>query len=180
MAWSSPPTFVSGNALTAAQLNVLSGDLNETAPAKASAAGQLFVSTGLNTIAARTPAFGTVLTTETTTSSSWTNLATTGPSVTVTTGSAALVIVGAEMSANQVGTFTQSGYAISGATTIAPSLDRCVSLRCAVINTGMGAANVIYQTGLTPGSNTFTEQYQCSSGGGTGSFLNRRISVIPL
>ena len=54
MAWSAPMTAVSGSVLTAAQFNTYVRDnLNETAPAKATAAGQIFVSTAANAIAAR-------------------------------------------------------------------------------------------------------------------------------
>ncbi len=49
MAWTAPITFTSGSVLTAAQLNTyLRDNLNETAPAKFTAAGQLFVSTAAN------------------------------------------------------------------------------------------------------------------------------------
>lgn len=180
MAWVAPPTFTSGAALTAAQLNVLSGDLNETAPAKATAAGQLFVSTGANVIAARQPAFATIATNETTTSATFVDLLTVGPTVTVTTGTAALVMVSSDQSSNTAGAFSQSGYAISGATTLAASLDRATAIRTPIANYGMNATLAVYQTGLTAGSNTFKEQYCTSSGGGTASFQTRRISVIPL
>jgi hypothetical protein len=102
MAWVAPPTFVSGNVLTAALLNILSGDLNELAPAKATAAGQIFVSTGANAIIARTPGFDTIATSESTASTSFVNLATVGPTVTVTTGTTALVFVSADMSSDTV------------------------------------------------------------------------------
>jgi hypothetical protein len=45
MAWVTPPTFTTGNVLTAAQVNILAGDLMETAAAKASSTGDLFTST---------------------------------------------------------------------------------------------------------------------------------------
>lgn len=180
MAWVTPTVFVSGNVLTAAQMNIISGDLNESAPAKFTVAGQLFVSTGANVGAARTPAFAFIATNETTASTTFVDLTTAGPSVTVTTGTTALVMVSSDMSSNTAGAFAQTGYAISGATTLASSLDRATSIRTPIANYGMNATLAVYQTALTAGSNTFKAQYTTSSGGGTAAFQNRRISVIPL
>lgn len=180
MAWAAPPTFTSGNVLTAAQLQILSSNLNETAPARATAAGQLFVSTGANVIAARQPAFATVATNETTASNTFANLATVGPSVTVTVGTAALVMVSADMSSNTANAFAQAGYDITGSSGIPASFDRATSIRSPLANHGMNASLVVYQTSLIAGSSTFKEMYATSSGGGTAAFQTRRISVIPL
>ena len=180
MAWATPPTFTSGVAPTAASLNILRDDLNESAAAKATAAGQLFVSTGVNAIAARTPDFDFIATNETTTSATFVNLTTVGPTVAATTGTTALVMVGSNGSSNTAGAFFQAGYGITGATTLAASLDRATSVRSPATNYGAATTLVVYQTGLTGGSNTFQEKYCTSSGGGTASFSDRRLSVIPL
>lgn len=178
MAWVTPPTFVSGNVLTAAQLNILSGDLNETAVAKASAGGQLFVSTAANALAVRTPANATVLTSETTASTTFANLATVGPSVTVTTGTSALVIVSCEMSNNTIGGFAYSGHDITGSSGIPADSSRTVNCRAAATNTGIHASFALHQGSLIAGSSTFKMMYQISAAG-TGAFQNRTISVVP-
>lgn len=181
MAWTAPMTAVAGSVFTAAQFNTFIRDnFNETAPAKASTSGSLFVGTGLNAIAERTPAFAFVTDSETTTSTSYTDLATAGPSVTVTTGAGAIVAVFAQVSNNTAGEEAFAGHDITGATTRAASDTRSIgfqpgsvaaarSIRCSAIT---------YQDALTPGSNTFTMKYRVT--GGTGTFNDRRITVIPL
>ena len=54
MAWSAPIAYALGHRLTAANMNAHKDQLNETAPAKATAAGELFYATGANAIAALT------------------------------------------------------------------------------------------------------------------------------
>ena len=54
MAWSAPMTAVANTVFTAAQFNQhVRDNLNETAPAKATASGGYFVATGVNAIAQR-------------------------------------------------------------------------------------------------------------------------------
>src|SRR4051812_34776991 len=97
MAWSAPPTFVNGNVLTAAQLNVLSTDLLETMPSDAVhgvgggpvAAGAYelgpgyFASTGANAITEMQPGRHEVYTYESVSSTTFVDLATVGPQVSV-------------------------------------------------------------------------------------------------
>lgn len=180
MAWTSPMTFVANSPLTAAQLNAhLRDNLNETAPAKATAGGQIFVSTAANAIAARTPTAGLVVTTETTSSSAYTDLATIGPAVTVTTGTQALVFLTCGLASNTVGGFANASVEVSGATTVAAGDDRTVSFRAGIVNQQITACSSFLQA-LTAGSNTFTMKYGIGSGGGTGTFFYRRVVVVPL
>lgn len=167
-------TFSSGSVLTAAQLNThLRDNLLETAPAKATAANQHFVGTGANAIAARLIDDDIVETSESTTSTSYTDLATTGPTVTSTTGSLALVTVTAECVNNTAAATANATFAISGATTTAASDIRRIR------NSGTSAIRVSVQTliGVTAGSNTFQMKYRASSN--TATFENRRIHVFP-
>jgi hypothetical protein len=177
MAWTAPLTWVS-QALTAALLNQqLRDNMNETAPAKATAAGRFIVTTGLNAIAERVPTSAFVATPESTTSTSYTDLTTAGPAVTVTAGASALVFVSCAMNNNTAGEYPIMSFAISGATTQS-ALDEWA------ISTYTPAANATYRlskasfVGLTAGSNTFTAKYKVTAG--TGSFSERRIIVIPL
>jgi hypothetical protein len=179
MAWTSPPTFVSGNALTAAQLNILGGDLNETAPAKFTTAGQIFVATGSNAGAARSIGFDAYGGggTDATNSTSYTAL-TGGGAVTATTGTSALVSHFASITNDTTGTRSYASYAISGSTTLSAqdtwALIHDVSGGGRTQKSGL----MFKHTGLTAGSNTFTQQFKVAAN--TGTFLTRGITVIPL
>lgn len=180
MAWTAPMTAVENEIWTSAQFNThVRDNLNETEAAKISAAGQYIVSTGANAVAARAVGQASVNgAAETTASTTYTNLTTSGPAVTATTGTSALVHIAANMSVGTANAETYASYAVSGATTSGSSDAR------AIRNDGVGASEPIragvwnLHTGLNAGSNTFTMQYRVSAG--TGSFLSRHIIVVPL
>lgn len=178
MAWSTPLTAVANAALTAAQWNASVRDnFAETAPAKATAAGQIFVSTGVNAIAVRVPSTNRVSTLETTASLTFVALTTAGPAVTVTTGVLALVFVTAQMSNNTASGSGAMSYDVSGATTIAASNAEAVRHRAGATTDDMRASAISTPT-LTSGSNTFTAKYAVNAG--TGSFSERTLAVVPL
>ena len=177
MTWSAPMTAVSNSVFTAAQFNTFVRDtLNETAPAKATTSGAHFAVSGTNEISERISATAGVLTSETTTSTSFADLATPGPEVTVTTGPAALVIVHGAMENTGAGS-SRMGYDVSGASTLAAADNRGIGVY-GVAGAGVITSGVTLHTDLTPGSNTFTAKYRVASG--TGTFLSRRIVVFPL
>ena len=85
-------TAVSNTVFTAAQFNThVRDNLNETAPAKATTAGTMFIASGANSIVERVPSTAAVTTSESTGGTGYGNLATPGPAVTVTTGTKAIV-----------------------------------------------------------------------------------------
>lgn len=182
MAWSAPMTAVANTVFSAAQFNQhVRDNLNETAPAKATAAGSHFASTGVNSIAERRLSGLTDFASGTTMSTTFTNLdapASVGPSVTVDTGPTALVVVHGQISNSGSGS-ARMAYDVSGATSIAAADNRGIAI--------IGAAGVTIAcsmgthhgggTALTPGSNTFTAKYRVGSG--TGTFSDRRIIVMP-
>jgi hypothetical protein len=180
MAWSTPMTAISNATFTAAQFNASVRDnLLETAPAKATAAGQMFVSTAANTIAARTPGRFTNGTAQSTASLTYTDLATVGPAYSVTTGTSALVIVSAAIGNSVAGGGGLMSFAVSGATpTIAASDDRALRNISSTASATSTLSKVHLQIGLTPGSNTFTAKYAAAIGG-TASFQFRELCVIP-
>lgn len=179
MTWTAPMTAVANTVFTAAQFNThVRDNLNETAPAKATTAGTLFVATGANSIAERVPSTNGVTTSETTTGTGYGDLATPGPTVTVTTGTKAIVIVTSLVQNSTSGQNSYASYAVSGASAISATDDRSVLITAAATNQTLRASAVYMETGLTAGSNTFTMKYRVT--GGTGSFQNRRITVIPL
>lgn len=182
MAWSTPLTAVSNATFTAAQFNAsVRDDLLETFPAKATAAGQIAVSTGVNAIAVRTPTITNIATSESFTPSAtvFGDLATVGPTVgPLTTGTKAIVMYGAYLSNAVGGGSGVMSYAVSGATTIAASTTN------AIRNVSSASGETNRQFGidmptLTAGSNTFTAKYTSGTGGAV-TALNRTLIVIPL
>lgn len=178
MAWTAPMTAVSGSVYTAAQFNTFTRDnLNETAPAKATTNGGYFVAIGLNEIAERVGARETITTSETTTSTSYTDLPTVGPTVTVDTGPFALVIWGAQMSNSTADLSTRMSIEVTGASSIAESDTRALSFDPSSANGIFQGSHAVFYDDLTPGSNTFTAKYRVA--GGTGTYLRRRLIVLP-
>lgn len=181
MAWSTPLTAVANAALTAAQWNASVRDnLLLTAPALATGASGLWVSTGANAGAFRTPGLAHVTATQTTTSiSSYGDLATVGPTVTLTTGPNAITFQGAAASNSTGGGSAIMSYAVSGATTFAADNARAYRVESGTANQQLRSTTTHYLPSLTPGSNTFTAKYTTGSGG-TASFGERHLAVFPL
>lgn len=179
MAWSAPMTAVVGAVLTAAQWNATVRDnLLETSVAKATTAGGYFVSTGVNALAERIAGSGTVATAQTSTSTTYTDLATVGPSFAATTGTQAFVTINCRLHNGTANLLTLAGFAVSGATTVAASDNTAIHQQDGSINNRVRAGVRTLVTGLTAGSNTFTMKYRVS--GGTGTFGEREIIVEPL
>lgn len=172
-------TAVANSVFTAAQFNThVRDNLNESAPAKATTAGRIFVATGANAIAERQIATATVATSQSTTTTSYTDLTTVGPSQAVTTGANAIALISSEIASDTSGARSFVGVAVSGATTVAASDDDCLRYQAAsAFNSHRGTTAVMF-TSLTPGSNTFTMKYRVDSG--TGTFQRRRLIVIAL
>jgi hypothetical protein len=120
-----------------------------------------------------------VLTDETTTSATYTNLTTVGPSVTVSsTGSLALVLFSCMQYVSSEASFGSAmSFDISGATTLAASEN--YKLAATEGPVGEGAADGQWAVvPITPGSNTYTAKYRVGSNTITGHFINRRIWVF--
>lgn len=129
------------------------------------------------------PKSAEVITTETTTSTSFTDLTTPGPSVTVTTGTKALVSLGAYMLNSATPGQTEMGLAVSGASTITAATNAANGIFIAMIASGVNlpqltCGSTFLLSGLTAGANTFKAQYEVSAN--TGEFLNRTIVVQAL
>lgn len=187
MAWSDPTanlTFANDEIATHTKLNLIRDDLLETAPAKATTAGGIFVATGANAVAERIPTAAFVAALETTASTSYTDLATSGPSVTVTTGTKAIAFVRCRISNSSAGSIGYVSIDVSGATTIAAADTFAIQYESS--NAGdiaVFGGPIWFGTGgtagaLTAGSNTFKLQHRVN--GGTGTFQNRELTVIPL
>lgn len=176
MSWTAPMTAVAGSVFTAAQFNTFIRDnLLECPAAKALNPGAHFVTSATNQVTERVASGTAIFTTETTTSTAFTDLATVGPTITVTTGSNALICLSASIQNDGTGS-VRMAYDVSGATTQAAADNRGIA-HFGVANGGGVIGNPIWDPGLTPGINTFTAKYRVASG--TGTFLSRRLAVIP-
>ncbi len=180
MAWSAPLTAVAGVALTAAQWNAsVRDDLLETGPANATTAGRIIVTDAANSVVERAILRAFVNTAETTTSVTYTSLATAGPAVTLTTGASAIQFVECKLSNATAGAAAFASYAVSGGTTIAAADNISISYRSSNAIDWVRASAVDMNFGsLNAGSNTFTMLYEVSSS--TGTFDQRKIIVMAL
>jgi hypothetical protein len=124
-----------------------------------------------------TPEAAEVLTSQGTTSSAYTDLATVGPAVTLTTGTKAVITIHSQLNCNQV-SFSNVSFAVSGATTLAADDTRCLSYASSSGGETGALAACVYLSTLTPGVNTFTLKYR--AGAGTSTFTSRRIVVQAL
>jgi len=124
--------------------------------------------------------FAEVITGQTTTSSSFTNLATVGPSITVTVGQNGILLIGCSASVSNDTTNNGGAMAIdiTGANTFVANQG----------DTGFGIATSVptdnsrtaLLTGLTPGPTTLVAKYRRYGGGGTATFTARKIWALPL
>lgn len=179
MAWTAPRTWVTSEVVTAAIMNThVRDNFLETAPAVITGGSQIIVGTAANAITTRTVNSAVESTSETTTSTSYTDLATSGPSITATTGSSAVVLVQAHMSNNTAGEECFTSVDITGATTQAPSDAWAVTITSNAANDAYLVGGHVRFGSLTGGSNTFKLEYKVSAG--TGTFNHRRITVIPI
>lgn len=116
-------------------------------------------------------------TSQTTTSTTYTDLATVGPVATVTIGSSgnAIVTLTAEL---MTGTNGAECYMSFNANGVTPNDDQ--ALTSATRNSGdfPKQSATFWVTGLTPGSNTFTAKYRTTAG--TLTAADRNIIVIPV
>lgn len=187
MAWSAPMTATSNATFTAAQFNShVRDNLLETEPAKATTVASYFVTTGANAIAQRTPSSSYLATDNSTSSTSYTTLSG-NPSVTVTTGTAALCLFSCGMNSTATDASMSVSVAVSGASTVAASDAWRILTDGTTGNFNFSGnpkdqhnrrGSVKLFTGLTGGSNTFTMQYKVGSA--TGHFHHREIIVYPL
>lgn len=178
MGWTAPITAVANTLFTSSDWNVYVRDnLNETEAAKITAANQYIVSTGSNSLAARGPAYSQVSAAESTTSTTWVSLPTAN-AVTVTTGTAALVYIGALCQCTVANTFHGVTFDISGAT-VSPPNETYYAFGNMPAGQFPRSGMWIHRTGLTPGSSTFTMKF-VSGGTATATFSYRVLIVLPL
>lgn len=180
MAWSAPMTAVTNTVWTAAQWNQYVRDnLLVTEAAVAQNAGSLIVATAANAVTYRTPQVAFQPRFESTATSSYTDLATLGPAVTVTSGTSALIMLGGQVINDTAGLGSRIAATISGATSSSASDANCYYAEAGNVSDKFQGTWVYLNTSLTAGDNTFTLKYRTSGGGGTSTFGHRLITVTP-
>ena len=118
-----------------------------------------------------------VATSETTASTSYTDLTTTTDTVTATVGSSGMVLVFLKAQFQNSGAnYCYCSVDLSGANTVAASDTYALLAQPNAVYVQYGVP--VFLTGLTTGSTTFKMKYRVT--GGTGTWLYRRITVIPL
>ena len=198
-------TFTSGQILTAAQMNTLqqqavmtftteaARDAALTAPTEgmvayltaptvpAATGTTTFVPSGIQTIyngsawVCVTGVGSLNDLSQTTTSVTYTNLATAGPSVTLSTGTTALVQLSALVTAGATSAVSLLSVAVSGASTIAATDAKAVFTSSSSGSFQIAAGRTVIIGGLTAGTNTFTIKYRVTSS--TGTFEGRELFV---
>jgi hypothetical protein len=102
----------------------------------------------------------------------------TNPSVTLSTGTTAIVSISCYTRHADAGGSTFMSVAVSGATTIAASDDYCTGVRdIAASNAGQHGGISFTLSGLTAGTNTFTLHYKKAAGANAAVFGKRSITV---
>jgi hypothetical protein len=126
------------------------------------------------------PVSGYVATYQTTTSTSYTDLATAGATVSTNVGNSgmAMVYLNALLDNSNAGAETFLSFVVSGATTQAAADRYASGYRPATAGQNQSITHAVLLTGLTPGLTTFKMQYKVTAG--TGGAQDRTISVIPL
>lgn len=165
------------NGVTVGGVNLKSGVIN-TASAVTTASIAAAAVTASKLATGATAAL--IATSENTASTSYVDLATVGPSVTVTIGSngLALVTVGCIASNNTIQKALFMGFVVSGANTLAASNPNALYQQTTIAGGSFSGSKVILLSGLNAGSTTFKAQYAVEAG--TGTFSSRQIAVVPL
>ena len=152
-----------------------------TAPTVPAALGTTRLPSGITTIyngsvwVCTTPVGSEILTNQTTSSTSFTDLATAGPSVTLVTGTTALVAFNTFMNLDPANEAAYISIAISGASTIAASNDIAAEFYVPSTTAQGTIGKTLIIGGLTAGTNTFKMQYRVNTG--TVEFLRRELVV---
>lgn len=125
------------------------------------------------------PTTATVATGQSTSSTTYVDLATVGPAVTLETGDAVKLTLTASLTVNTGSQIAVMAFAISGATTVAAADAQSLQNQAptALVGPAIFCSVTFLITGLTPGTNTFTAKYRVT--GGNGTFTFRSIIVEP-
>lgn len=119
-----------------------------------------------------------VATSESTSSGTYVNLTTTGPSITaLATGTQALVGVSCRVTSGTTGVRPSMGFQVSSATTLAANENMALQAEISAAN-DFYSLTYVALVPLNAGSNTFIAKYASLGAGGSATFDFRRIWVI--
>lgn len=168
MAWSAPMTAVTGAWFTAAQFNTqIRDNLNEQEAAKTTLAGQYAVADGPNHLVMRKAMASPIIGNDYSTSSQYEELPNwQTPELTMFTGSAALVAVGAYFGCVTVGARLYVSVMVEGASNVSANDESAAIFYTYTSTTSYTAYWMGLLDTLTPGENTFKAQYRTDAGTG--------------
>lgn len=174
MAWTAPMTAVDGTAFTAAQFNTnVRDNLLETMPAKALTVGDYLTTAGTNSIVARRPYTAYVATSESTLSTAYTDLTTTGPTLTsVDVGAAAFVYLSAEVS-NAGNFFSLMSFSMTGIGALPAD-----TVAFGIQGTATRKYGNFFRLITTPGVYTLQAKYRSTSGANAATFAHRWLTLL--
>src|SRR5690606_22082213 len=157
-------TAVSGEAFDADDFNTYVRDnLNCTMPALATDNDfpAWFVATGANALAKRNikSAEVTVSGGQTTSSTSYTNLTTTGPSVSITTGTRALVMISCLLETNSTNTAAMASFDVTGASSTSADDDWAIWIDGLTANNALRKGNSYMLTNHHPDTHILPQYY---------------------
>jgi len=144
---------------------------------------------GALTVAAASPmsasSSGSAIETVESTNSGWGDLATVGPSVTLTTNTSVICFINSDVAPTISAGNAYICVAVTGSTVVTASDGPgaygggSVTVTTPLATNAYNMSTALLFTGLTPGSNTFTMKYR-TSGDATQQFFKRRIFVQTL
>lgn len=183
MAWTAPMTAVAGNIFKASEFNThIRDNLNETGPSFGASDTGFFVVSGTNSISSTLPQSAFTSTSpsdQSTTSTTYTDLATVGPQIVdADVQQFAVISLGCASVHNTSGATNTCRMSVDITNTETPAYSRAANDDISVAN----SSNIRYQYGATfvvtlvPGVYTFTAKYRVSTG--TGNFNNRSLNVF--
>jgi hypothetical protein len=172
-------TAVAGTVFTAAQWNAfVRNNLNVCAPAIATTGARWLVSNGFNSLTEREPQVDYVGTTSSTTSSSYGDLISLGPTITTTTSTKVMVTIGAHVNSNTSASGGKVSVEVSGATSLAANDANCFFATAPLgLAPYKGTWTTLFDEHMIAGENTFTLKYRAFDGG-TCYFSNRLLVIM--
>lgn len=161
-AWFAPATYTVSQIVTAANLNTYLRDNMIDLDRRTTSSSAI------------------VATVQTTSSTTYVDLATVGPAVTVTIGSTGLANIGLydAQNNNTAAAVTFTSFAISGANTLAASDSFSLAYTSPVGGAGIRFGYNLPISGMVAGATTFTSKYHVNTN--TGTWQDRQIILTPL
>lgn len=176
MPWTAPAVFTDGSILTGSQMNAISANLNETAPAKATSAGGFIMTSGANTVIQRDAASNTVNASSSVTSTSYVALSG-AELINVISGTRVILWMTAQVNNSVANVESIMSVAISGATTTGADDNVSVANQSASALSDVTVSRCV-RLAVTAGTNTYTPMYRVGAAS-TGNFRRRSFVAIP-